>query len=252
MVSDDETIGKITNLKNYRVHYILTFGLSNVNMSRTAKKSGCNLSKSLLFVIVICSAAFLWFVYSHWPSSTFSSYSEKLYRTETSAASYDTNNNGHSTTVKASLKEESEIKVAESGSNAENSPGSINVIITFTKAKQNVNLQQKFKVTVNSILRFSSVKLNFYIIGDKDSQSIAEKTIKEVSASHKVNYEVRLYIYFVTLLSLANKMLYVIPLSVTLTLCTCHIFFAFSRIAPVRVTILNCNMHNVRLVTCIS
>lgn len=52
-------------------------------------------------------------------------------------------------------------------------PEDINVIITFTKAKNNQNLQSKFRTTMESMVHFLSVPVTLYIIGDNESQVIA-------------------------------------------------------------------------------
>ncbi|XP_013414815.1 xyloside xylosyltransferase 1-like [Lingula anatina] len=69
-------------------------------------------------------------------------------------------------------------------------PEEIDVIITFTKAKDNWQLADKFRRCVASLVKHSSVMLAFHIIGDKDSQQIAEKILKEVdsgtAAKHRV------------------------------------------------------------------
>ena len=63
----------------------------------------------------------------------------------------------------------------------------INVGITFTKAATNANLRNKFKLCINSLLKYSTIDINFYIIGDPDSQQVARdifRTVKNV----KINY----------------------------------------------------------------
>lgn len=56
----------------------------------------------------------------------------------------------------------------------------INVIITFYTAEHKPSLQQKFKVTVHSMLDHSSVNILFHILGDERSQEIA----KDILAKH--------------------------------------------------------------------
>ena len=67
----------------------------------------------------------------------------------------------------------------------------INVIITFTNAKSNANLQQKFRLTVSSMLKHASVPLKIQIIGEPESQAIASKILEESSADSKSTYRVR-------------------------------------------------------------
>ncbi len=67
----------------------------------------------------------------------------------------------------------------------------INVIITFTNAKANHALQEKFGLTVSSMLKHSSVPLAIYIIGEPESQKIASKIMKEKSKNRKSSYRVR-------------------------------------------------------------
>lgn len=70
------------------------------------------------------------------------------------------------------------------------SPERINVGITFTKVADNKNLQKKFKLTVSSLLEHAKVDINFYIIGDRESQKIAKRIFKEVK-NVKINYEIK-------------------------------------------------------------
>ncbi len=72
----------------------------------------------------------------------------------------------------------------------------INVIITFTNAKSNHNLQRKFGITVKSILQHTSVPLAIYIIGDPESQNIAARILQENSKGCKTTYRVILH-YFI-------------------------------------------------------
>lgn len=72
-------------------------------------------------------------------------------------------------------------------------PEEVQVVITFTKAKQNPNLQDKFKTCVQSILQLSSVNLAFHIIGDEDSQKIAEKILTESGRYSLVSQRVCLH-----------------------------------------------------------
>ena len=72
-------------------------------------------------------------------------------------------------------------------------PEEINVIITFTNAKGNTNLQRKFRLTVSSMLQHATVPLRIQIIGDAESQSIASSILKESSAKSKTTYEVSLH-----------------------------------------------------------
>lgn len=65
----------------------------------------------------------------------------------------------------------------------------INVGITFTKAANNDNLVNKFKLCVSSLLKYATIDINFYIIGDHESQNIAKKVFSRVKNA-KINYEV--------------------------------------------------------------
>jgi hypothetical protein len=44
----------------------------------------------------------------------------------------------------------------------------INVMITFTNARHNHNLQSKFRTSVTSMFKWTSSRLNIYIIGDSN------------------------------------------------------------------------------------
>lgn len=67
-------------------------------------------------------------------------------------------------------------------------PSEVNVIITFTNAAGNLNLQRKFKVTVCSLLKHSSINLALHIIGDDKSQFLADDILEECpgGASYRV------------------------------------------------------------------
>jgi hypothetical protein len=55
----------------------------------------------------------------------------------------------------------------------------INVIITFTNAQHNTNLQSKFGTTVSSLFQHSSIPVTLYIIGDDVSQKIAKDILEQ-------------------------------------------------------------------------
>jgi len=64
----------------------------------------------------------------------------------------------------------------------------INVGIIFTKAASNRNLQEKFKLCISSLLKYATIDLNLYIIGDKESQLLAKKFISKLDFV-QINYE---------------------------------------------------------------
>ena len=72
----------------------------------------------------------------------------------------------------------------------------INIIITFTNAVGNTNLIKKFRITVNSLLNYTSVPLAIHIIGEKASQKLATEIINEENnnklLSNKKPYRVSL------------------------------------------------------------
>ncbi len=74
--------------------------------------------------------------------------------------------------------------------NLADSTNRINVGITFTKAAQNKPLQEKFELCVSSLLKRAKVDINFYIIGDNDSQMIARKIFAK-SKNLQINYELK-------------------------------------------------------------
>jgi len=69
----------------------------------------------------------------------------------------------------------------------------VNISITFTKAKQNWSLQEKFKVTISSMFKWTSVPLNLYIIGDRDSQDIAKEVINNAAKKFSVHCRVSFF-----------------------------------------------------------
>lgn len=66
----------------------------------------------------------------------------------------------------------------------------INVGITFTKAAKNQNLQDKFSVCVSSLLKHARTNINFYIIGDDQSQNIAREIFGKVT-DVQIEYEIK-------------------------------------------------------------
>jgi lipopolysaccharide biosynthesis glycosyltransferase len=79
--------------------------------------------------------------------------------------------------------------LAESATENLSSPDKrINVGIIFTKASSNTNLQDKFKICISSLLKYATIDLNLYIIGDKESQLLAKKFISKLDFV-QVNYE---------------------------------------------------------------
>ncbi len=73
-------------------------------------------------------------------------------------------------------------------------PDEIHVIITFTFAKRNVNLQNKFRKTVTSLLEHATVPLEIQVIGDNESQAVASDIIREASEKSRTTYKVRAHL----------------------------------------------------------
>lgn len=68
--------------------------------------------------------------------------------------------------------------------------GPINVAITFTKITGNDKLKDKFRLCVSSLLKYATIDINFYIIGDAESQYVAREIfskIKNYNIKYKVN-----------------------------------------------------------------
>lgn len=66
---------------------------------------------------------------------------------------------------------------------------SINVGITFTKVHEHPSLKEKFRLCVSSILKYSTVNINFYLIGDAESQRIAKKIFSSTH-SYNISYQI--------------------------------------------------------------
>ncbi|CAF0904861.1 unnamed protein product [Brachionus calyciflorus] len=66
----------------------------------------------------------------------------------------------------------------------------IDVGIIFTKAGGNDNLIDKFKTCVSSMLKYSHVDLNLYIIGDTESQYIAKNILDKIKKP-SINYNLK-------------------------------------------------------------
>ena len=72
----------------------------------------------------------------------------------------------------------------------------MNVMITFTNAKNNPNLQNKFRIAVSSMFKWTTIPLHIYIIGDSDSQVLADNILKDASNEHQKEYKVLLLIRY--------------------------------------------------------
>jgi hypothetical protein len=68
-------------------------------------------------------------------------------------------------------------------------PNRINVAITFSKAKDSINLQDKFKTCISSLLKHAKIDINFFIIGDNESQKLAKGFFAEIK-DVKIKYDV--------------------------------------------------------------
>ena len=73
-------------------------------------------------------------------------------------------------------------------------PTPIDVMITFTKAKHNYQLQEKFRTTVRSLFHFSTVPIDLHILGDEDSEKLAADIIHDVADKSK--YAVSCFILY--------------------------------------------------------
>lgn len=61
----------------------------------------------------------------------------------------------------------------------------IDVVIIFSDVVYYSHLQKKFATTVASLLRFSSIPINLFVLGDLASYRIAQNILKEATDSHK-------------------------------------------------------------------
>lgn len=61
----------------------------------------------------------------------------------------------------------------------------INVFIIFTNVVYYSHLQKKFATTVASLLKFSSIPINLYLLGDLESYRIAKDILKGAADGHK-------------------------------------------------------------------
>lgn len=55
----------------------------------------------------------------------------------------------------------------------------MHVIITFTNARSNAQLRSKFGVTVETLFRHATRHVTLYVIGDTESQLLAEEILHE-------------------------------------------------------------------------
>jgi lipopolysaccharide biosynthesis glycosyltransferase len=81
-------------------------------------------------------------------------------------------------TANAEVQEENEPEIEEER---------INVGITFTKTTGNDKLKEKFRLCVSSLLKYATVDINFYIIGDDESQYVAKQILSRVK-NRKIKY----------------------------------------------------------------
>jgi lipopolysaccharide biosynthesis glycosyltransferase len=82
-----------------------------------------------------------------------------------------------------------DVETAEENNDEEDN-GGINVGITFTKTTGNDKLKAKFKLCVSSLLKYATVDINFYIIGDTESQYVAKEILSSVKKNRRVKYRV--------------------------------------------------------------
>ena len=61
----------------------------------------------------------------------------------------------------------------------------VTVFITFTNAAHNIKLQNKFRLTVSSMLQHTTIQLSIYIIGDDESHLLAKRIIDDSSPKEK-------------------------------------------------------------------
>ena len=66
-----------------------------------------------------------------------------------------------------------------------------NIWCIFTKVTSNSPMRRKFKVFINSLLRYSSEPVALHVITDEESQGIAEKVIEYISLVNKKSVKVR-------------------------------------------------------------
>lgn len=126
---------------------------------------------TILFLILCCIYAF----YNLGSASKISGLNGSLERNE--QASID---------EKSKQKKKTLLSVSKSDTNkAAKAEKPVDVMITFTKAEQNSNLQTKFRTTVKSLFRFASIPINLYILGDPESEKIAKNILSEVADSQK-------------------------------------------------------------------
>ncbi|XP_050413843.1 xyloside xylosyltransferase 1 isoform X1 [Patella vulgata] len=148
----------------------------------------CKCFSSKLIQIIISVCVFCWIVFLYrWTNTTsFTKINKQIYSAESKKNfKFGENTERNSRLNKAGIVSNGEKKVPISFHNGEvknnsvSSSEEIDILITFTNAKTKHDLQTKFKTTVSSLFKYSSVSMTIYIIGDKDSQLIAESILKE-------------------------------------------------------------------------
>ncbi|XP_069113450.1 xyloside xylosyltransferase 1-like [Argopecten irradians] len=126
-----------------------------------------------LTLIIGCILVYILFNFWPWSSQTFTTNNQKYYTSMDQVQ----REKPATTRVKAKQQEDVRKKIYN-----------IDVIITFSKAKDNRGLQQKFEVTVSSMFKWASVPLSLYIIGDDESKGLADSIIEGAAAKHNARY----------------------------------------------------------------
>jgi hypothetical protein len=82
------------------------------------------------------------------------------------------------------------VKISVEYENLADDPNRINIAFTFTKANNNQNLIDKFQSCIGTLLKYATIDLNIFVLGDADSQLIARRLFDASSNVNNINYKV--------------------------------------------------------------
>lgn len=138
-----------------------------------------HVKKSQILILILgCIFVYLLFTFWPWSSKSFTANSKLYYKADNKSKKEKLHD----------FKRKGDVRESPTAHKEKVTVNNIDVIIIFTKAKDNRNLQDKFEVTVRSMFKWASVPLSLYIIGDENSKELADRII--AGAAGKAKYQV--------------------------------------------------------------
>ncbi|XP_033724533.1 xyloside xylosyltransferase 1-like [Pecten maximus] len=140
------------------------------------------IKKSQILIIIIgCIFVYILFNFWPWSSQTFTTNNQQYYRKSSPSDKGKIHKGKPSTATTVQTNKEDHRDVKKLINN-------IDVIITFSKAKDNRGLQQKFEVTVSSMFKWATVPLSLHIIGDDESKDLAGRILEGAASKYNATY----------------------------------------------------------------